>query len=425
MSFGFAIGDFIAVGDLAHRLYKDVYKVSRAAPAEIRELTKEVSVLSSSIQLLVEEAERPDSVLVKAGQKRVDTVNEMMSSTKETLEKLDAYAKKHGLLSDRSDSRSALQRGFDKLKFAKDAGSINSLRAKLNYHCSVMNLLLTSIGNSSLERLENDNRMIARNVEQSLELIKGMIGDGQQNQGPVANQVPRPPVISATQVETLKDSLSLKFLEKAEETASWLEVGIDVWLQTGQNWLVAGKYGLAKIRTLNNRPRAGNDDLRVQIYIQTFIDLLKASWILVDVIAKHPQRPYITSGHRQAPITMLARDIAMELETLRGMEVRRPSASNIIDRADHTIFTSPLRLDPKRATLRGLRRLLREQEYWQPIQEPPASFMCFGNIEDPISEEKLECMVALTWVSDDQTFRLEMLDVDGYHMSLLLCRCSF
>ena len=161
MSLGLAIGDFIAIGDLAFRLYKDVYKVSRSAPAEVRELTKELSVLSTSIQLLVEEIQNPDSVLAKAGQRRVDTITELMSATNETLQRLEAYSKKHGLVLIPGDNRSLVRRGWDKVKFAKDAGSINSLRAKLNYHCGFMNLLLTSIGNSSLERLENDNRIIS------------------------------------------------------------------------------------------------------------------------------------------------------------------------------------------------------------------------------------------------------------------------
>lgn len=54
MSFSFSIGDFIAVGDLAYRLYRDVYEVARAAPAEVRELERELeresSMLSQALQ---------------------------------------------------------------------------------------------------------------------------------------------------------------------------------------------------------------------------------------------------------------------------------------------------------------------------------------------------------------------------------------
>ena len=193
MSFGFAIGDFVAVGDLAFPLYKDVYKVSRAAPAEFRELAKELGVLSSSIQLLTEEAQNAESVLVKAGQRRVDMVNEMMSSTKETLEKLDAYAKKHEILTGSADSRSLLRRGWDRLKFAKDVSSINSLRMRLSYHCGVMNLVLTSIGNSSLERMENGHQAMARNFEESLELIRAIAQSSHQTQSSQQSHMSIPP----------------------------------------------------------------------------------------------------------------------------------------------------------------------------------------------------------------------------------------
>jgi hypothetical protein len=46
MSFGFAVGDSIAVGQLAQSLYKDVYLVARGAPEEVRLLVSEVAILS-------------------------------------------------------------------------------------------------------------------------------------------------------------------------------------------------------------------------------------------------------------------------------------------------------------------------------------------------------------------------------------------
>jgi hypothetical protein len=35
MSFGFSVGDFIAVGSLAHKLYEDIYLVAPGAPEEL------------------------------------------------------------------------------------------------------------------------------------------------------------------------------------------------------------------------------------------------------------------------------------------------------------------------------------------------------------------------------------------------------
>jgi hypothetical protein len=73
MSFGFAIGD------LANKLYEDVCMVARPAPEDLKALLSGLSVLSQSINLLVEGANNPESTLAKAGDSRVKMVREMMT----------------------------------------------------------------------------------------------------------------------------------------------------------------------------------------------------------------------------------------------------------------------------------------------------------------------------------------------------------
>jgi hypothetical protein len=129
MSFGFAIGDFIAVAKLAHKLWHDVYMVARTAPEEVRSLSSELSVLSQSIRLLVDHASNPESILVQAGQDRVQLVNTMIAGAKETLLRLEAFAKKHQLVG--SEAPSKFRRGLNKLRYVSDASTINSLRSKV------------------------------------------------------------------------------------------------------------------------------------------------------------------------------------------------------------------------------------------------------------------------------------------------------
>ena len=133
MSFGFAVGDFIAVGDLAHRLWRDVYSVARAAPQDLKELSSELSVLSQSISILVEDLNNPNSTLIMAGDSRVKLVTETMAGAKETLTKLQDFAKKHGAI--RTDDRSKVKKAFDRLRYAKDASALNSLRSKVRSSC--------------------------------------------------------------------------------------------------------------------------------------------------------------------------------------------------------------------------------------------------------------------------------------------------
>jgi hypothetical protein len=147
MSFGFAIGDFIATGELAYRLWTEIYMVARTAPEELKSLSAELSVFSQSINLLVEQAGNPESILVKAGNDRVQLVNTMISAANDTLLKLDALAKKHQLVDNKNQSK--FRRGFNKLRYTSDASTINSLRTKVFLHIMVEFISLNCVAGLS------------------------------------------------------------------------------------------------------------------------------------------------------------------------------------------------------------------------------------------------------------------------------------
>lgn len=63
MSFGFGVGDFLAVGTLCWKLYQNVYKVSRDAPEELRGIRDELGALSNTIRLLTDDIQDPHSML--------------------------------------------------------------------------------------------------------------------------------------------------------------------------------------------------------------------------------------------------------------------------------------------------------------------------------------------------------------------------
>jgi hypothetical protein len=135
MSFRFAIGDFIAAGELARRLWTEIYMVARTAPEELKSLSTELSVFSQSIDLLVEQARNPESILVQAGEDRVQLVNTMISAANDTLLKLEAFAKKHQLVGNKNQSKFRI--GFNKLRYTSDASTINSLRSKVLLHITM------------------------------------------------------------------------------------------------------------------------------------------------------------------------------------------------------------------------------------------------------------------------------------------------
>lgn len=87
---------------------------------------------------------------------------------------------------------------------------------QLVYHNGVLNLLLTSIGNSSLEKMESENHRIAANVIEIRQHISSSS---------------RVPVATGHAVhidEQMQLEISRIFLEKVEVERPWYSFGIDV-----------------------------------------------------------------------------------------------------------------------------------------------------------------------------------------------------
>lgn len=132
MSFGFSVGDFIAAGDLAWRLYRDCYKIARGAPQEFQLLVGEISTLSHSLKLLREEVDDPESALVLAGEDRVRMVNDVVANIRVTLAKLEKVAKRYEILGSGSKTKQI----WAKFKWSVDFSSIDALRNKV-IHLSI------------------------------------------------------------------------------------------------------------------------------------------------------------------------------------------------------------------------------------------------------------------------------------------------
>ena len=171
MALPVSVGDFIALADHAHKLYIDVYKVARAAPEHLKGLDKELASLSQSVSLLVDEINNPKSLINQAGTSHAEMLLELKDRTQETLSSLAKLAQKHELAKGSARQASKVKRGWGKLMFAKDARSVDALRSKLVYHNSAIQLLLTAAGNSSLQRMHNEQVRMAEAIQE----IKGLV----------------------------------------------------------------------------------------------------------------------------------------------------------------------------------------------------------------------------------------------------------
>ncbi|KAH7209891.1 hypothetical protein DER44DRAFT_809546 [Fusarium oxysporum] len=215
MSFGFGVGDFIAVGELCWKIYTRVYKVSRDAPEELRALIQELGNLSNIVNLLNEEVRDKEEWIKRAGVRRLEYTCKVMSQARETLEKMDRLADKYAELDPGANSRGS-RRSFriqwNRVKYAFEVSSINELRAKFI---------------SSLERIEKQQTKTDIKLE---ELRNVMIGDRRSRESPLLK--------GPLDEEDLAE-LSAAFLRSAEtDNKPWASIGIDDWLQAGKWWLL-------------------------------------------------------------------------------------------------------------------------------------------------------------------------------------------
>ncbi|EMT72840.1 hypothetical protein FOC4_g10004325 [Fusarium odoratissimum] len=277
MSFGFGVGDFIAVGELCWKIYTRVYKVSRDAPEELRALIQELGNLSNTVNLLNEEVRDKEEWIKRAGVRRLEYTCKVMSQARETLEKMDRLADKYAELDPGANSRGS-RRSFriqwNRVKYAFEVSSINELRAKFMSHNLHLTLLLQGAQNSSLERIEKQQTKTDIKLE---ELRNVMIGDRRSRESPL---------LKGPLDEEALAELSAAFLRSAEtDNKPWASIGIDDWLQAGKWWL------------LKARPQMDRLADGTEIKFHAYINLLKACWILTEIVAIHPQRTHLGASN--------------------------------------------------------------------------------------------------------------------------------
>ncbi|KAF5713674.1 hypothetical protein FGLOB1_3892 [Fusarium globosum] len=219
MSFGFGVGDFIAVGELCWKIYTRVYKVSRDAPEELRALIQELGNLSNTVNLLNEELRDQEEWLKRAGERRLEYTCKVMSQAKETLQKMDRLADKYvelGTGGGLEGSRRSFRIHWNRVKYALEVSSINEL-----LHVSQFPLN-PSFASSSLERIEKQQS----NTDMKLDELRNlMIGDRSSRENPLLN---------GPLEEEVRAELSAAFLRSAETgNRPWASIGIDDWLQAG------------------------------------------------------------------------------------------------------------------------------------------------------------------------------------------------
>ncbi|KAF5694511.1 oxidoreductase like [Fusarium denticulatum] len=257
MSFGFGVGDFIAVGELCWKIYTRVYKVSRDAPEELRALIQELGNLSNTVNLLNEEIRDQEEWIKRAGERRLEYTCKVMGQVKATLQKMDRLADKYAELG-KGDGLEGSRRPFriqwNRVKFAFEVSSINELRHRIS---------------------------------------------------------PEGPLLNAALDDEDRAELSAAFLRSAEMgNRPWASIAID-------DWLHAGKWWLLKVRSQMNHLAQGTE-----IKVHAYINILKACWILADIVSIHPQRVHLgaSNDRRNEDIRNLSQAAKRSLENFPVFE---------------------------------------------------------------------------------------------------------
>ncbi|KAH0607884.1 uncharacterized protein H6S33_001936 [Morchella sextelata] len=303
MSFGFSVGDFAGTLQLAWTLYTKCYKIAKGAPKDFKCLIEEINMLHSSIKLLQDEATDKESILVRAGADRVDMVKRVVGQVDVTLRELEKHSKKYDSLG--KEHSSSIRKWWTGVRWSAEASELDALRNKLVYHNGVISLLLTSCGNSSLQRIET----ITSKVEKGVNDIKDMI------RTPAVGA----PTLSAIQGDRLFSiSLSETLMKSAEIGRKWSAIGVDEWIQAGSWWLLKSQMDLY----------TGLPSER-KITWQGYANLIKAAWILIDIITRHPQLDFLETSTAYG-VELLVETIRRELENINKSGLARPTLAELV-----------------------------------------------------------------------------------------------
>ena len=346
-------------------------------------LVNELTSLYASIQILQQALADPKSTLRQAGQERVQSVKNLETAIGDTLSRLEKIARKYEILGAASEKKHY----WTRFKWSIEYRDIDGLRAKLVQHNTMLNLLLTAVGNSSLQRIEASNAA----MEKELKAIKSHIrGES------IASNLPSNSVtLSATDNDDFNETLKAALTKAAEVVQPWSTIGIDQWLEAGRWWLQLAQMDL---------PSGTQPDQSISL--PAYANLVKSTWILLDIITSHPQVPFLTAT-AQAEIRQFAAEIRTEYARLSGLGVALPDMSQL-DLHNLQIWE----ISNKSSLLRP-RNYAQKQSYLSVEGGERVIFQSFANIKLPTRSGRLPCILSVLVQGDLHSARILAQDQNG------------
>ena len=201
---------------------------------------------------------------------------------------------------------------------------------------------------------------------------------------PVSN-----PMLSAIEEKRSRITLSQAFMREAEKARPWTAISFNDWLSAGRWWLLKAQSKLYTEAT------------SLTIPVQAYTDLLKASWILVDIFPNHPLRRYWIGEYLQ--VELLADELKRELARTESKGLQKP-ATSIVEQADLRIWMDETpEVDITPATFIETESL--EPGDWQ-TQEDVILWRGFASLRRPDYVHLEDCIVLVLMSKASPTFRM-------------------
>jgi hypothetical protein len=134
MSFGLSVGDFIAIGSLALRLYVNYHE----GPLEFQEVLRELLSLHTTLEELRNDVVNPSSALSRCSSSKQQNLGKLVSHCAEALRELDKIRDKYRKLEERAKKFS-----WQRVKFGKE--NIDKVRRRLALHLQGLTLFLATV----------------------------------------------------------------------------------------------------------------------------------------------------------------------------------------------------------------------------------------------------------------------------------------
>lgn len=148
MSFGFSVGDFVLLVQLAHRTFRNCQQ----AGAEYLEIASEVRCLHSVLRILRAEAQNPESKIFRQDATATAQLVEVVDGCKVVLGSLDVLLSKYeGLKDNQAGVGQKLRQRFG---FGSKIADLGIIRGKIIMYTSTLSVLIDTMQLQGTERIE-------------------------------------------------------------------------------------------------------------------------------------------------------------------------------------------------------------------------------------------------------------------------------